>query len=315
MLDRRSLDGQRRGPSSSSAASALAGARHPGRAGAAPRAPAGPRDRAVHPGVAAGLRSRASPAAPCGPSSSWPSSHACDCGAGRPSTHVALLPLALTARADGRADGGHRRHHRCLHGGRRASRTRCPWFARAGTDPSYCATLGGRDDRCALGAALILSRPTGRQRVPPARPSRLSGSPRGTVVCTEYEAGSWLLWMHPGLVPTVDGRTEIYPPSQLRAARALANGSPAAGGSISESSGCRYALVRTGGASARLLSERNRLLEANGELSLYSWPQVGCKFTVLTCTRSGAEALAMRIPRASRRAGSWLMTETARCGC
>ena len=64
---------------------------------------------------------------------------------------------------------------------------------------------------------------------------------RGPCVCAEYEVGSWLLWRHPGMVPSIDGRTEIYTPGQLEEARALAGGAPGSLTPIREATGCRYA--------------------------------------------------------------------------
>lgn len=45
--------------------------------------------------------------------------------------------------------------------------------------------------------------------------ARLSALPSGTVVCNDYGVGGWLVWRHPGLRPTIDGRTEIYTPEHV----------------------------------------------------------------------------------------------------
>ena len=57
--------------------------------------------------------------------------------------------------------------------------------------------------------ALIWSMPQPVTGYPASGFSTLSAAPKGTIVCTDYDAGSWLLWKHPGLVPTLDGRTEL----------------------------------------------------------------------------------------------------------
>lgn len=40
--------------------------------------------------------------------------------------------------------------------------------------------------------------------------ARLSTLPAGTVVCNDYGVGGWLIWRHPNLRPTIDGRVEVY---------------------------------------------------------------------------------------------------------
>lgn len=38
----------------------------------------------------------------------------------------------------------------------------------------------------------------------------LAALPQDTVVCNDYGVGGWLIWRHPNVRPTIDGRTEIY---------------------------------------------------------------------------------------------------------
>lgn len=38
----------------------------------------------------------------------------------------------------------------------------------------------------------------------------LSALPGGTVVCNDYGVGGWLIWAHPNVRPTIDGRVEVY---------------------------------------------------------------------------------------------------------
>jgi hypothetical protein len=95
----------------------------------------------------------------------------------------------------------------------------------------------------------------------------LADAPPGTVVCTDYDAGSWLLWRHPGLVPTADGRTELYTPAQLDATLALMQGEPA-GEQLIGDTGCSYALVRTGRAQAAL-APRHEQVQVLGPFVLF----------------------------------------------
>ncbi|HSU74923.1 MAG TPA: hypothetical protein VLI66_08270 [Terrabacter sp.] len=38
----------------------------------------------------------------------------------------------------------------------------------------------------------------------------LSALPAGTVLCNDYGVGGWLIWAHPNVRPTIDGRVEVY---------------------------------------------------------------------------------------------------------
>jgi len=40
--------------------------------------------------------------------------------------------------------------------------------------------------------------------------ARLTALPQNTVVCNDYAVGGWLIWRHPNVRPTIDGRVEIY---------------------------------------------------------------------------------------------------------
>ncbi|MGO4603342.1 hypothetical protein [Terrabacter sp. 2YAF2] len=40
--------------------------------------------------------------------------------------------------------------------------------------------------------------------------ARLAALPRDTVVCNDYGVGGWLIWRHPNVRPTIDGRVEVY---------------------------------------------------------------------------------------------------------
>ena len=142
--------------------------------------------------------------------------------------------------------------------------TREPW-TRSETRRSLAACLAG----VLLGGAVIWGAPQAVAGYPGTPFRTLQTAPRGTVVCAEYEIGSWLLWLHPGIVPSMDGRTEIYAPEQLDQARALAAGDPGSITPIREATGCWYAAVRKNGDAAAMLDQNYRQVEGNGELALY----------------------------------------------
>ncbi|MBM6400937.1 hypothetical protein [Phycicoccus sonneratiae] len=78
---------------------------------------------------------------------------------------------------------------------------------------------------------------------PTALSPRLSALPAGTVVCDDYDAGGWLWWAHPDLVPVIDGRTELYTPADLRAYAGFAAGGPGTEAEVRRR-GCTAALLR-----------------------------------------------------------------------
>ena len=72
----------------------------------------------------------------------------------------------------------------------------------------------------------------------------LGREPSGTVVCNDYDAGGWLLWRHPQLVPVIDGRTELFPVERIQAHLAFEAARPG-WEDYASSSGCQLALVRS----------------------------------------------------------------------
>jgi hypothetical protein len=115
---------------------------------------------------------------------------------------------------------------------------------------------------------LIWSMPQAVTGYPASGFAALSAAPPGTVVCTDTDAGSWLLWKHPGLVPSVDGRTELFTPTQLDATLALMNGEPG-GEELIRDSGCAYALVRAGSPAATALAARYRQADQSAGWALF----------------------------------------------
>lgn len=70
----------------------------------------------------------------------------------------------------------------------------------------------------------------------------LSAIPAGTVICNDYAQGGWLVWAHPNLRPTVDGRTEIYTPAHIEEYLNFA-GAGNNWHAFVERTGCTYALL------------------------------------------------------------------------
>lgn len=99
---------------------------------------------------------------------------------------------------------------------------------------------------------LVLAAPA-TSGFPGALTKDLDALPRGTVVCNDYAAGSWLLWSSPGLVPVLDGRTELYSAAQLEAAL-VRTADADAWGQLTDAVGCRAALVLESGPGARYYS-------------------------------------------------------------
>ncbi len=121
----------------------------------------------------------------------------------------------------------------------------------------------------AAAGVVIWSLPSPLAGYPATAFRQLGSVATGSVVCVEYETGSWLLWRHPGLVPSVDGRTELYSPAQLQLALSFTDGVAGSDELLRQATGCRHAVVRTGGAASALLDQRYERVETNGELSLY----------------------------------------------
>lgn len=78
-------------------------------------------------------------------------------------------------------------------------------------------------------------------------PEHLSGQlselPASTVVCNDYKLGGWLVWTHPDLVPSIEGRTELYSPRYIRAWQKWISGTPS-WEAFQAQAGCGAALVQ-----------------------------------------------------------------------
>ncbi|MBC9821706.1 hypothetical protein [Terrabacter sp. MAHUQ-38] len=72
--------------------------------------------------------------------------------------------------------------------------------------------------------------------------TRLAALPQDTVVCNDYGVGGWLIWRHPNIRPTVDGRTEVYDAGYVRTHIDFERAAPGWQGYVTRN-GCRYALL------------------------------------------------------------------------
>lgn len=104
----------------------------------------------------------------------------------------------------------------------------------------------------AASAALVTGAVTRPAGFPTALAGPLTSLPRGSVVCNDYDAGGWLWWAHPGLVPVIDGRTELYDARDVEDYARFAAGGPGTT-SLAERRGCAVALVRAGSPAQRTL--------------------------------------------------------------
>jgi hypothetical protein len=74
--------------------------------------------------------------------------------------------------------------------------------------------------------------------------AQLSELPAGTVVCNDYKLGGWLVYSHPDLVPSIEGRSELYPPQFIRSWQEWVSGYPE-WREFQESVDCGAALLQT----------------------------------------------------------------------
>jgi hypothetical protein len=95
-----------------------------------------------------------------------------------------------------------------------------------------------------LGLAAVLAPITATQPagVPNALNEPLDAVPSGSVVCNAYRLGGWLIWRHPNLRPTIDGRTEIYSVEHVEAYLNFERAAPGWESYLSHSD-CTYALL------------------------------------------------------------------------
>lgn len=73
---------------------------------------------------------------------------------------------------------------------------------------------------------------------------QIAALPAGTVLCNDYDSGGWLIWKHPNVRPTIDGRAEVYAVSYVDAYMSFQSAAPGWQGVLART-GCRWALVPT----------------------------------------------------------------------
>lgn len=108
----------------------------------------------------------------------------------------------------------------------------------------------------ALAAGLAPSRAATPGRVPLALNTYLNAIPAGTVVCNEYVLGGWIIWAHPNLRPTIDGRTEIYSVSHVAAYVDFVRAAPG-WESYVQRARCTYALLPEDAPVVEALTQRS----------------------------------------------------------
>ncbi|WP_020143007.1 hypothetical protein [Terracoccus sp. 273MFTsu3.1] len=85
----------------------------------------------------------------------------------------------------------------------------------------------------------------------------LSALPRGTVVCNDYGVGGWLIWRHPNVRPTIDGRVEVYATGHVKEHIDFERAAPGWQAYVRRT-GCRYALLTKGQPVVEALTEQAR---------------------------------------------------------
>ena len=70
----------------------------------------------------------------------------------------------------------------------------------------------------------------------------LAALPQGTVVCNDYGVGGWLIWRHPNVRPTIDGRVEVYATGHVKEHIDFERAAPGWQAYVRRT-GCTYALL------------------------------------------------------------------------
>jgi hypothetical protein len=126
-----------------------------------------------------------------------------------------------------------------------------------------------------LVAALVLP---GRAAVPTwganDLDSRLAALPQGTVVCNDYGVGGWLIWRHPNLRPTIDGRVEVYATGHVKEHIDFERAAPG-----------WQAYVRRTGCTSALLAKDQPVVEALVAQSGWTVEQRGSAYVLLRAPR------------------------------
>src|SRR3954465_2504085 len=102
----------------------------------------------------------------------------------------------------------------------------------------------------------------------------LAALPQDTVVCNDYDIGGWLIWRHPNLRPTIDGRIEIYATNHVTQHLDFQQAAPGWQSYLSRT-GCDYAL----------LAKDAPVVEALQQQSRWSVVQRGSTYVLLRAPR------------------------------
>ena len=87
--------------------------------------------------------------------------------------------------------------------------------------------------------------------------AQLAALPKDTVVCNNYDIGGWLVWRHPNVRPTIDGRTEIYTPAHVKEHLDFEGAAPGWQDYVRKTK-CTYALLGNGEAAVGALVGQGR---------------------------------------------------------
>jgi hypothetical protein len=76
-------------------------------------------------------------------------------------------------------------------------------------------------------------------------------------VCNDYGVGGWLIWRHPNVRPTIDGRVEIYATGHVKEHIEFERATPGWQAYLGKTS-CTYALLGKGQPVVEALTEQAR---------------------------------------------------------
>jgi hypothetical protein len=107
----------------------------------------------------------------------------------------------------------------------------------------------------ALTAGLAPSRAATPEGVPNSLNESLAAIPSGSVVCNDYTLGGWLIWQHPNVRPTIDGRTEIYSIEHVEAHVDFVRAAPGWESYVADNN-CTFALLPEDAPVVERLSDR-----------------------------------------------------------
>ncbi len=87
--------------------------------------------------------------------------------------------------------------------------------------------------------------------------ARLAALPQDTVVCNDYGVGGWLIWRHPNVRPTIDGRVEVYATGHVKEHIDFERAAPGWQAYVRRT-GCTHALLTKGQPVVEALTQQAR---------------------------------------------------------